>query len=575
MKKPTIFYALGGISLLAFLLAAFLAYAYFYDIPRSQVIAGLPRPIRNTIDAVRNIPYLKYSFRSHSLSIYKLYIQDNDYQKLKDALPNTADQILDEDDIIKVPAKLVYDGVERNVKVSPRGDTYPNWLFEKKAWNIEFTDGKLFNGYPEIKLVLPEFKDGFINPYRAKKLGLPTPAGEGEFVILKINDGPEMVYLQKEGWTKEFLKRHFGTDNGNLYGEIGVLDPIFTSTAFWKKYVSVVGEENNYADLEYLLYLINDAPNDEFVNKIFTVIDADNFYSWHIHSLLAGSTHQDARHNIRLFFNREKGKFFFIPWDVFLYDWAATLGRPREAKIYGMDFNNNPLIARILANPEFLLERNKRLWAYVGNDDNLADDLAHFDTIADRVDSAIFSDSVKFNSNARTEAKIDADRSTIGSNYAFLREQLDNAEASVGISLRPASIAAIAINFTYKGASPINFNGFKISLRNLNPAHTFQLYEDANNNNIFDAADKKNSVLEYKNNVLSAQGLNLMLYSNRTGNGPGNPIILQVTRKRFFVVAQIPYAVDSADASFTMFNEVTGSKLDPTIHVNNLNSLEL
>ena len=142
---------MGGISLLAFLLAAFLTYAYFYDIPRSQVIAGLPKPIRNTIDAVRNIPYLKYSFRSHSLPIYKLYIQDKDYQKLKDALPNTADQILTKEIAVKIPAKLVYGGAERNVEVGPRGDTYPNWLFEKKAWNIEFTDGELFDGYSEIK----------------------------------------------------------------------------------------------------------------------------------------------------------------------------------------------------------------------------------------------------------------------------------------------------------------------------------------------------------------------------------------------------------------------------------------
>lgn len=570
--KKIFFYALGGVSLFIFLLVIFLTYAYFYDIPRWQVIAGLPKPVRGTIDAVRNIPYLKYSFRSHSLPIYKLYIQDKDYQELKDSLPNTADQILTKEIAIKVPAKLVYNGAEKDVKISSRGDTYPNWLFEKKAWNIEFAGGELFNGDSEIKLVLPEFKDGFINPYRAKKLGLSTPADK--FVVLKINDGPEMAYLQKEGWTKEFLKKHFGTDNGNLYGEIGVLDPIFTSTAFWKKYVSVVGEENNYADLEYLLYLVNDASDDEFFKNIFTVLDADNFYSWHIHSLLAGSTHQDARHNIRLFFNREKGKFFLIPWDVFLYDWAATLGRPREAKIYGMDFNNNPLITRILTNPEFLLERNKRLWAYVGNGDNLADDLAHFDAVAAEAESAIFNDSVKFNSNARTEAKIKADRSTIESNYSFLREQLDNTDASVNVSLRPASIAAIAVNFIYKGTSPINFNGFKMSLRNLDPARIFQLYEDANNNNIFDAADKKSSILEYKNNVLSAQGLNLMLYSNRTSNGPGNPIIIQATRKKFFVVSQIPYAVDGADASFAMFNEVTGSKLDPKIYINNLKSYE-
>ncbi len=577
-SKIVVIYILGGLflilSLTAFLLASFSVYVYFRDISKFEVIESTPRFFKKSIDTLRDIPYLVYKFQSSSLPVYKLYISDKDYKEINDALPN-AYITLPSESKKKVPARLVYNGQEKNIEVGYRGDSYIHWFFEEKSWAFIFQPNDLLEGQSEIRLIVPwdrVYVGEYLANYRARKLGLPTP--DDKFVILRINNGPKMLYYQIEVWSNEFLKKHFGTDDGNLYGENDTTaGSIFASSMFWKKYTSVKGQENNYADLDYLLDLINNASKDEFKEKITAILDMDNFYNWHIQSILSGTPGQDRNHNVRLYFDRQKGKFFLIPWDAGLDVYGSIFDTQNPDESFNLDNDYNPLVNRILDIPEFLSERNKRLWNYVKNDKNLEEDLAYFDKAYQEIRVALYNDSAKFWRSGAAEAQIKNARSAVVANYNFFRQQLDRAEVSATVSLKSKSQVPITIDLFYRSASPINFNNLSISSKAFQGADFLQLYEDTNNNGFLDGYDLKVADLKYQDGSLSLSKPGPILYTNRRYNGYQIPISLDITKKKFFVTSSLPFVIKDLNISFNILNEVTKSKIETTVHVNDFESI--
>ena len=559
-------------SFTSFFMASFLIYVYLYDIPRYTIIGEMPASIRGTIEFVRDIPYWTYKIKPVSLPMYRLYIDADEYQKIIDALPESGDEVLSDELRTKVPALFVYNGKKMDVKVNLHGDMYNNWIFKKKSWQIRFQNGELFDGTSKINLLLPDdeavYAGEHVNTYRAKKMGLAAP--NDKFIVLQINDGPKMLYYQKEGWTPEFLVKNFRNSSGNLYGEAGALtDPIFESTMWWKKFNSVAGEENNFSDLAYLLDLIKNADDNAFKDAIVKIIDMDTFYTWQIHSMLAGSVHQDENHNMRIYFDKEKQRFFLIAWDVSVWDYVEKFERPRFGKVvYDLDVNYNPLVNRILNIPEFLLERNRRLWEYVKDDTNINEDIAYLDQATEKIKPAVFQDTQKYDRNGKADATMRRVRSNLLSNYAFLHEQLGKSNFFTTLSYQSTSTIA-TIDFSYVSASPINFNGLRISRVSSSPFNSFLLYEDSNRNGQFDWPDAKIANLKYENGMLSARKLDLLLYSDRIDNDYYEPITVRMTDKKFFVVAPLPFTIQNPNISFDLFNAITGTIINSLIHVNN------
>ena len=561
-------------SLTSFFMASFLIYVYLYDIPRYTIIGEMPASVRGTIEFIRDMPYWIYKIKPVSLPVYRLYIDTDEYQKIIDALPESGDEVLSDELRKKIPALFVYDGKKMDVKVNLHGDMYNNWIFKKKSWQIRFQNGELFDGTSKINLLLPDdeavYAGEYLNTYRAKKMGLAAP--ENKFIVLQINDGPKMLYYQKEGWTPEFLVKNFGSSNGNLYGEAGALtDPIFESTMWWKKFNNVAGEENNFSDLAYLLDLIKNADNAAFKDEIVKIIDMNTFYNWQIHSMLAGSIHQDVTHNMRIYFDKDKKKFFLIVWDVSVWDYIeiGNFERPRFGKvIYDLDVSYNPLVNRILNIPEFLLERNRRLWEYVKDDTNINEDVAYLDQATEKIKPAVFQDTQKYDRNGKADATMQRVRSNLLNNYAFLREQLGKSNFFATISYQSTSTIA-TIDFSYVSASPINFNGLLVSRVSSSPFNNFLLYEDSDRNGRFDWQDTKIANLKYENGMLSARELDLLLYSDRIDNDYYEPITVRMTDKKFFVVAPLPFTIQNPNISFDLFNAITGTIINSLIHVNN------
>lgn len=334
------------------------------------------------------------------LPSYELKITRQEWQKMTQSLPPAYSfNFYLRKDYYWAPAKFIYKDKEYEVKVRFRGDLYHHWSGKKKSYRVEFTDD--FQDFPELNFIIPEdrgfFAENLAN-FRAKKLGLIHL--ESWFGTLKINGRNQGVYLIQEHWNKEFLERHQKSALGGLYGEQDLEEgfywpQLFSGITAWKKYNKTRGVKENYFDLDYFLDLVNRKTSDEeFKEKIFTVLDKENFFNWQIHSMLSSSYHQDWGHNLRLFFNQVKGKFEFIPFDL-----ETHFDYKKEGETCPIDLDYNPLVTRVLLIPEFRQERDRLLYEQVKEDKNLKEDLEYWDDLFGKLKLEIFKDRQKALSN--------------------------------------------------------------------------------------------------------------------------------------------------------------------------------
>ena len=129
------------------------------------------------------------------------------------------------------------------------------------------------------------------------------------------------------------------------------------------------------------------------------------------------------------------------------------------------------------------------------------------------------------------------------------------------------------IDFYYQSPSAIKFNNIYISTNTLLGTNIFQLYEDTNANNFFDATDRKIADLKYKDKTLSLSGDNLVFYTDRIDGGRYQSVSLEMTKQKLFIVSSLPATIEDPDISFDIFNNITGEKVTTEIHVNDLNSI--
>jgi len=342
-----------------------------------------------------DIVYFPHYFKPHSLSVYELTLNPDNYVALNQNLPdpNKTNGILSDKYKQYVPAKFTYQGEEYDIQVRYRGFDFDHWTRQKKSWRIKFKDSQPFFNQTAINLIIPEDRGMYLEElsnYRAKKLGLIVP--DSQFVILKVNGQTQGVYWLVEHWTPAFLEKK-QLPVGNLYGDIDQMvsrdqqKSIYQSISFWKKYVKdEIYKDDNYAEISMLLDLLNNASDQEFFRKLPLLVDIDNLLAWQAHSVLMGSVHQDSIHNIRFYWHPALGKFYVFPWDVL----GGRVSWP-------IDYH--PLVARVLKNPDWLNQRNQILTDYVSNPDNLQQDLDYYDQLINQTKTAIFQDYRKFFSN--------------------------------------------------------------------------------------------------------------------------------------------------------------------------------
>jgi len=530
---------------------------------------------------ILDIYYLPLMVKGPNLPQYKLIVDKNDLKDLEkvlslpqgiccNCLPKAAAKYLN--------AAFQFDDKSYAVEIRVRGDCSNHWSKDKKSWRIRFKDSDFF-GLKEFDLIIPDDREYIaenLNNYRAKKFGLAVP--EMKLVTLKINGQFYGPYIQQEQTDGNMLEKNRQTPDVNIYGDQEITDQLFKDPNAWQKYnQDQVSKINNYAELNLLLDLINKASDEEFFAKIPYLVDLDNFYKWSVLSMLAGSYHQDFAHNMRIYFDNSIGKFKFIPSDVGLSDSPVA------------DIIYNPMVTRIIKNPEFLDQRNKVLWDYVKNEQNLTDDLAFFDRAYNDIRFAVYRDHKTNYSSFYFDRKLKIRRQKFNNLFHEAQDLLNSGKISVKIDfsqnlesqINPLIVLA-KIEFLVNNFSGVELNKLKINLNQDQKIQgTLGLYFDKNKNGLLDNNDLKLGDFIDKNQELAIDNLSQRMLANReisqnidysvedyeAGIGPlAKPIRISDAKYNFFIVtdnhSNSPSAEVFDNLEFNFNNAVTGKVMN-------------
>ncbi|MCD4705495.1 right-handed parallel beta-helix repeat-containing protein, partial [bacterium] len=513
-------------------------------------------PVIRTVRKISDILYLHYFFQKSDLPIYELEIKENNIKKIDNSLPEGFTEEIYTNKIY-VPAKFLANRNEYKVKVRYRGDNSIHWEADKKSYLVKFDSENLLNGVKRLSFIIPDdrkFVVEHLNNYRADKLGLIYP--ESSFGVLKINGKNYGLYFLIENWSGEMLAKWNVPDISNFYGGTDpdvwfggfVVDQIWDNLGMWEK----LQEDDkfnfdHFSEISKLMDLVNNSNEDEFNNLIFSLVDEDNFYSWNVHQVLVNSAHQGGP-NLRIYFNNANGKFYFIPWDVDNF--------PPIEKI---DIFYNKLILRILLNSEFMYERNKRLWDYVGNKENFKDDLNFYDKTYDNIKIALYKDRTKIYTNRWADNLMKNRRQMFIDEFNTLKNSLKKSRATVEVLVgkdisKNKEVLAI-FNIKVDNLSEVFLDDFKIEfLENKLDLENYELFYDVNDNKILDKEDKV-----VNNNYKP------FLYTKRTAPEMWGQYELNLTNHKFYLlsnkISQEDLIKNLSDFKFDFSNAITGKNL--------------
>ncbi|MDP3740940.1 MAG: CotH kinase family protein [bacterium] len=390
---------------------------------RAQFLLGNPAvtkilPLYWQIRKLSDVTYLSYVFSDDDILDYKLVIADADLKKMNDSLPKGFMNVIYRDeDRVSVPAEFEAEGKIYKVRVRYRGANAVHWNAPKRSYLVRFDKDDLFHGLRELSFIIPDdrlFAVEHFNNYRAEKLGLKIP--QSGFANLVINGQKKALYFTIEGWSREMLTKWEVSENSILYGNIASVE-LWSKPANWELLADNpnLSETQNFETLASILRLLNEASDQEFYNKIFHLVDKENFYAWNIHQELANSSHQ-SDDNVRLYYDAVARKFFFVPWDV-------EIESPElrdNFRVYGA------LEQRIFTNPIFLQEKNQRLLDYLSDEKNLEDDLNFYDQTYENFKVSLYHDRLKIYTNRFADKTHEQNRQKIIDIFHYLQQTLES-----------------------------------------------------------------------------------------------------------------------------------------------------
>lgn len=573
-------YIVPGVLVISFVGVAFLSAAWLFGISRSTVLGIVPPPVKLAAHGlsdqfwlwslrVRDFPYALYRFRDPGLPVYDLVISEQSLDELDHYFQeNAGDPNRDKD---YKNAKFFSDGREYDVRVSYRGDEDIHFIHEKKSWRIKFSDDSYFEGMKALNLIIPEDRLFLIEEFdndRAKKLGIPAP--ESRFAILRLNGWSLGVYWMVEQWGPAMLEKARLNSDANLYGEVGFGGDIYNRIELWQKYAENPNQPlGDFSELAELLELLRHPSDEYFWKHIPSLVDMEAFYRWQILNVLAGASHADTAHNARLYFDPTIGRFQFLPWDVYMEPVSEW-----NLKDHGIDFiDYNPLIQRILRNPAYLDARNKLLWEYVKDDDELNDDLAAYDRLFGEVRTAFFQDTKKRYPNSFFLSEVRRARSIIAENVRELREMfragMVNVHPTINVSSAENRLTfepiALRLDVSVTSLPPMKLETMVIKGIPTG-AGRITVYEDTNASGVLDYGDRAigNGSLENDGSV-RAEGLGVVMQGRletlpeETGFELGRTWLRERTY-RFFVLAG-GASLSNAAVSLDLRNEITGERM--------------
>ncbi|MBI2117485.1 CotH kinase family protein [Candidatus Peregrinibacteria bacterium] len=420
-------------------------------------IPGLLSGVR-VLDRFLN-PFFRGPRPPEPLPLYELRVSADDLRRIEEQLPTMlpspwyGNLFLTEDRKDWVDGTFIADGKEYDVAVRVRGDLFDHWAYRKKSWRVRFKDGKAFRGMTDLSLIIPEdrfWHAELLNAHRAKALGLLVPPMRP--IRVRMNGGPPMLYTEVEHFTKEMVEKQGRSGDSNLYGTGGgssyfqQWDPIFSDAAFWKKYIEAPGPDTAEEVSELLTLSWKGAAKEPgYFQKLSHIVDVDRLVRWYAVSLLAGSRHV-RDHNLRFLFDRTRGMFEPIPWDIGAYMPRTLLALP-----------GNPFLNEALGIPSLRLAAYRMVWDSINDHAWVTEDHEEALRLRALMERVAYRDPLKLPSNRQVKREFDQIDTILQRNIDFLRGELGRAELVLN-ERRPSPSAArggllLSMDITARGVA--------------------------------------------------------------------------------------------------------------------------
>ena len=191
----------------------------------------------------------------------------------------------------RVPAAMRFDGVDLD-PVGFRiksGFASAQTLAGKPGFSIktdEYLDDQALFGVEKFTLGNELNDPSFIAEQIAydvwRAAGIPAP--RTALANVTLNDEPFGLYVIREGYDKQFLRRHFSDPDGNLYeasvAGVDMADQLLEARTN--------EEVNDKADIAELAQVVETVPDDQYVTELSKLVDLDEVFKyWAVEELVA------------------------------------------------------------------------------------------------------------------------------------------------------------------------------------------------------------------------------------------------------------------------------------------------
>jgi len=214
----------------------------------------------------------------------------------------------------------------------------------------KFADGQRWRGLDKFHLANSAQDPSFLSELICGELmrAVGVPAARIGHAAVTMNGRKLGFYYLKEGYDKDFLKKHFKNNHGNFY-DGGFLQDIDRPLQL----VSGEGDVKDRGDLKALIAATRENDHKRRIEQLSRVLDLDQFISYMVMSAIMWDWdgYPFKANNYRIYHDPERNKLIFIPSGM-----DQMFGEPNGPALPGF----GGIVARsIIETPE----GRRRYWA--------------------------------------------------------------------------------------------------------------------------------------------------------------------------------------------------------------------
>ncbi|MBN2377746.1 MAG: CotH kinase family protein [Sedimentisphaerales bacterium] len=407
------------------------------------------------------------------------------------------------------PAIFRHHGIRYPVEIRYRGDNPDHREGHQKSWRVKLKKHDRFEGCRLFNLINPKSPTAMtieMGYDLARRLDLLCP--KSYFVHKVVNRKYTGVSLFIEQIDKHFLINHRLPEGNLYYGEyqppylLADNKRLLQDTYAWDRHEIMVDSdmppENDPIGRFVQTLAIRD--NETFKKVFPEIFDMDYWYNVYAHAVISGYFFRDTFHNHKYYYDPTSGKLRSIIWNISGYGYPEEI---REQDFFPPTNVTNLCTGRILEVPEFVEEKNLRLWQILNGPGSLQQQLKSFDRMHELIRPDMYADKYKdaydnllrIYTNQQWEDNVKMARNWIVQRDAYLQQALNKSDVRIcpdpqftpsidfeqkfviaGYILTNAGECGIVPEFTFSGIEKL-------------PAGQYQLFCDLNDNNRVDKED--------------------------------------------------------------------------------------